>query len=62
MRNGFTGGKDYTALESRKTHADIYKAADIQERSMTPINPEQKHYARYEAARKLALCGWRLCR
>ena len=53
----FTGGKDYTALESWKTHADIYTSHGYPREEHDTYQTGTGSVTRYEAT-KTCTCGW----
>lgn len=54
----FTGGKDYTALESWKTHVDIYTSHGYPREEHDTYQTSTGSVTRYEAT-KACTCGWR---
>ena len=54
----FTGGKDYTALESWNTHVDIYTSNGYPKEEHDSYQTGTGSITRYEAT-KACTCGWR---
>ena len=54
----FTGGKDYTALESWRIHVDIYTSHGYPREEHDTYQTGTGSVTRYEAT-KTCTCGWR---
>ncbi len=54
----FGGGEDYTALDSWKTHVEIYTSHGEPKEEHDSYHVKQSSFTRYEAT-KTCTCGWR---